>query len=157
MHTIQEQDQIQIAVTGTLDNGAVFMENGVDDPLVITVGSGTLPPSVEARLIGKSIGDIVKARVSPDEGFGPRLKDLLHKIPRSHFQETTTPKPGMLISQKVTKDGIEHTVPATVLEVDESTVLVDYNHPLAGHHLSYTVNIMAIEAPRGQTINYGQQ
>jgi FKBP-type peptidyl-prolyl cis-trans isomerase 2 len=148
MHTIQEQDQVQIAVTGTLDNGAVFMENGADDPLVITVGSGDLPPSVEARLIGKSIGDTVKARVSPDEGFGPRLKDLLHKIPRSHFQETTTPKPGMLISQKVTKDGVEHTVPATVLEVDESTVLVDYNHPLAGHHLSYTVNIMAIETPR---------
>lgn len=92
MHTIQEQDQIQIAVTGTLDNGAVFMENGVDDPLVITVGSGTLPPSVEARLIGKSIGDIVKARVSPDEGFGPQAERFTAQDSPFPFSGTNHPK-----------------------------------------------------------------
>ena len=41
--------------------------------------------------------------------------------------------------------GDEHKVPATIIEVNNDTVVVDYNHPLAGHHLTYDLTVTAID------------
>jgi FKBP-type peptidyl-prolyl cis-trans isomerase 2 len=54
------------------------------------------------------------------------------------------PKPGMILSLKTEKDGHELMVPATVIRATDSEVEVDYNHPLAGHHLPYIVTIIAL-------------
>ena len=50
----------------------------------------------------------------------------------------------MILSLKLEKDGKDHHVPATVMEVDSENVVVDYNHPLAGHHLTYEITILNI-------------
>ena len=51
----------------------------------------------------------------------------------------------MILSLKVERDGVDHQVPATVIEVHENSVVVDYNHPLAGHHLTYDITILDIQ------------
>ncbi len=50
----------------------------------------------------------------------------------------------MLLSQKIERDGVEQKVPLTVMEVKDDLVVVDYNHPLAGHHLTYDLTIIDI-------------
>lgn len=84
-------------------------------------------------------------RVPPEEGYGARQKMLVQEIDRNSFSSKVEPRPGMILSLKVKKDGNEHQVPATVMEVSEEKVIVDYNHPLAGHHLTYEVKILSIE------------
>ena len=73
------------------------------------------------------------------------MKELLHTLNRQSLSDKIKPEPGMILSQTMTKDGEEHTIPATILEVNDDTVLVDYNHPLAGHHLTYDLTVIAIE------------
>jgi len=58
----------------------------------------------------------------------------------------------MVVSLKVDKEGIEQKVPATVMSVEGSQITVDYNHPLAGHHLTYQVTLIEItERPRADS------
>jgi FKBP-type peptidyl-prolyl cis-trans isomerase 2 len=49
----------------------------------------------------------------------------------------------MILSLKVEKDGAEQQIPATVVEREGNSLTVDYNHPLAGHHLTYEVTLVS--------------
>jgi FKBP-type peptidyl-prolyl cis-trans isomerase 2 len=147
MCTIAERDIIAIAFTGKLDNGEIFIEVPPKKPMTLKLGESELPPTVELGVIGLKKGEKKKIRVSPDEGYGPRLKDLLHEVDKEHFTNRLEPKPGMLLSQKVERDGIEQQVPVTVIEVRDDKVVLDYNHPLAGHHLTYDLEIIDIIKP----------
>lgn len=144
MTIVTENKTIAITFIGKLDNGAVFIEVPTAQPMKIKLGDSELPPTVETALIGMKKGESRKIRVSPDEGYGPRLKDLLHEVPRKTFGDRIDPKPGMVLSQKVEKDGQEEKVPVTVIEVTDDLVMLDYNHPLAGHHLTYELTVVEI-------------
>ena len=50
----------------------------------------------------------------------------------------------MILSLAVEHDGETRQAPATVLAADANTVTVDYNHPLAGKAITYTVKLHAI-------------
>jgi FKBP-type peptidyl-prolyl cis-trans isomerase 2 len=142
---VENQDRITLTFIGKLDNGAVFMRAPADKPMSLRIGDAELPPSVEQTLIGMKIGETRTVRVDPDEGYGPRMKNLVHEVPRNTIEHRFEPKAGMLISQKVEREGKQHSVPATIIEVRDETVVLDYNHPLAGHHLTYELTIVAIE------------
>lgn len=147
MSTPQENDTIVITVKGALDNGEVFYVVDKENPMQVLLGESQLPPSVELAIKQMSKGDVQKIRVAPEEGFGPRQKELLQTIDSPEMVEKLKPAPGMIVSLKAEKDGEEHSVPATVMEVDGTKVIVDYNHPLAGHHLNYTVELLDILRP----------
>jgi len=143
--TPEANDIVIIAVTGTLDNGEVFYTVEKDDPMHLVIGESSLPPTLDSTILEMSAGDIRKVRVPPEEGFGPRQKDLLQVIESEEMVKKLQPKPGMIVSLKASKDGEERDVPATVMEVDGPNITVDYNHPLAGHHLTYTIEVLEIK------------
>ncbi|SHO50681.1 FKBP-type peptidyl-prolyl cis-trans isomerase [Desulfopila aestuarii] len=145
MSTIEKNDIVTIAFIGKLDNGAEFMTVTQENPMKVHVGASEMPPTVETALLGLKVGQTRKVRVSPDEGYGPRQKDLLQTIENPEFIEKIKPRPGMILSLKVEREGEEHQVPATVIEINDKSVVVDYNHPLAGHHLNYDITILDIQ------------
>lgn len=145
MVTIQTNDTIVLAYTGSLDNGDVFIEE--KDGMTISLGQSELPPTVESALIGMTVGESRTVRVPPEEGYGARQKELLQTIGRASLPPSIVPKPGMILGLKVVRDGEEVQVPATVMEVQDDTVLIDYNHPLAGHHLTYALRPLKIVSP----------
>jgi len=145
MSTIEKNDIVTIAFTGKLDNGAEFMTVTSDKPMNVNIGASEMPPTVESALLGLTVGQTIKIRVSPDEGYGPRQKNLLQTIDSPEFIVKIQPKLGMILSLKVERDGQEHQVPATVVEINENSVVVDYNHPLAGHNLNYEITVLGIQ------------
>lgn len=145
MKTIAKNCRVTISFEGKLDNGELFKTVTEKAPQSFMVGNLELPPTLERELMGLSIGDKKSVRVPPEEGYGARQKMLLHTVSRSNFGDKLDPKPGMILSLKIEKDGKEHQVPATIIEVSPQNVVVDYNHPLAGHHLTYHVTILNIE------------
>ena len=50
----------------------------------------------------------------------------------------------MILSLTIEKDGVDQQIPATVLAASNETITVDYNHPLAGRTITYTVKLHAI-------------
>ena len=136
---------VTLAFIGKLDNGEIFISMDEKEPLNTQIGSSDLPPTVEQELLKMTVGELRKIRVPPEEGFGQRQKDLLQTIDNQKMVDTIQPKPGMVLSLKIDKDGVEEKVPATVISVEGSQVTVDYNHPLAGHHLTYELKLLAIQ------------
>ncbi len=145
MIAITENSTISIAFVGKLDNGEVFKTVEEQKPLTIKLGTHELPPTLENALIGMHAGETKKVRLTPEEGYGHRQKMLLQELHIKTFGDKVQPKPGMILSLKVHKEGTEHSVPATVMEVKNDIVTVDYNHPLAGHHLTYEVQILDVK------------
>jgi hypothetical protein len=86
----------------------------------------------------------------PDEGFGPRKKDLVQTIDSEEMIKKINPKPGMILSLNIDKDGTEQKIPATIMEVSGSKITVDYNHPLSGHHLTYDLTLVDIIKPESK-------
>ena len=145
MKVVETNDVVTLTFTGTLDNGEPFMVRDSENPISITIGQSDLPPTVENAIIGLAVGGSSKVTVPPEEGYGARQKDLLQTITSKEFMERVNPKPGMIISLKTEKEGEEVDVPATVMEVNDSSVVIDYNHPLAGHNLTYDITVVSIE------------
>lgn len=146
MSQITEKSTITISYTGKLDNGEIFKTVTEEAPLTLTLGNQELPPTLENQLIGLTAGDTVKVRLTPEEGYGARQKLLLQTIDRKSLGQKIDPRPGMILSITVQKDGEQHQVPATVMEIKDDTIEIDYNHPLAGHHLTYNVTILSIQS-----------
>ncbi len=145
MAPIQDNAVATISFIGKLDNGEVFTDNTKENALKVTLGTSDLPPTLESAIKEMNIGQSIKVRVPPEEGYGPRQKLLLQEIDNKEFVDRVKPKPGMIINLTVDKDGQPTQVPATVMEVNDSIVTVDYNHPLAGHHLTYEVTLLNVE------------
>ncbi len=137
-------DMVVFTFTGMLDNGEVFITSDKDKPAQAILGNSDLPPTLESGIMEMQVGETRKIRVPPEEGYGQRLTDLVQTIDNQKLVGTLNPKPGMIISLKVDKEGVEQKVPATVMTVEGSQITVDYNHPLAGHHLTYNVTLVEI-------------
>lgn len=143
----QLNDLVIFSYTGLLDNGEIFLASEEGKPSQAVLGKADLPPTLEAGILSMQVGETKKIRVPPEEGYGLRLKELLQTIDNQQLVDTLKPKPGMIVQLRVNKHGIEQQVPATVMAVDGSRFTVDYNHPLAGHHLTYKLTLIEIAPP----------
>ncbi len=144
MAQVGSNDTVSVIYEGKLDNGDLFKTISKDKPLTITLGNGDAPPTLEQALLGMAVGEKKTIRVPPDESYGPRHKNLLQQVNIKTFADKITPKPGMILSLSVEKNGEPHQIPATVIEIQNDLVTVDYNHPLAGHHLTYDLTVIDI-------------
>jgi len=145
MQKAQFNDRVSIKYTGKLENGTTFQVISESEPLIITIGSHDVPPTLEQALVGMSIGDQKLVRLEPDEGYGIRRKDLLQTLNKESFGKKANLQIGTILSLSLEKDGQTHKIPATIVETNQDTIVVDYNHPLAGHNLFYDVTLIAIE------------
>ncbi len=144
MNPVQLLDTVSISYTATIPSGEVVESVPDNKPITLVLGSGRILKAVEASLMGMESGQTRTVHILPEDAYGPYYKALVHDVARSSFAGRIDPKPGMLLSLAIEKDGVEQQVPATVLAASSETVTIDYNHPLAGRTITYTVKLHAI-------------
>ena len=126
-----------------LANGELFDASLPDSPVCILCGRGDTIPGVEKRMLGMEPGETREFVVPPSEAFGPYDTALIRRIPRARVPEEFEVRAGRCIP--LPYRGTE--VMARVVSVDGDTVLVDMNHPLAGHPVHYRVTVVEVEEP----------
>ena len=139
-------DTVTVTYTASLDTGELIEKRDEKNPATVSIGSGALCKAVEACLFGMEPGQSRIIRVEPEDAYGPHHNELVQQIPLSHFQGKLDPKPGMVLSLSVERDGEQHKVPATITEVRDNSITVDYNHPLAGQVIVYEVSLISIHS-----------
>ncbi|MCI5167635.1 MAG: peptidylprolyl isomerase [Candidatus Electrothrix sp. GM3_4] len=139
-------DTVTVTYTASLDNGELIEKRDKKNPATVSIGSGVLCQAAEACLFGMEPGQRRVVRIDPEDAYGLHQKELVQQIPLAHFQEKLDPKPGMILSLTVDRDGEQHQVPATISKVHEDAITVDYNHPLAGRHIIYDIKLIAINS-----------
>jgi len=138
---INDESEVTLHYRITLEDGTVADSTFEESPITFSMGDGTLLTSVEKLISGMSQGDESTFTLEPDQGFGYPDSENLHRLPLDDFGEETLPVPGIIISFN-TPMGDD--IPGMVLEVEDGEVLVDFNHPLSGHTLSFEVQVVAV-------------
>jgi len=146
MKQVKENDTVVVSYIGMLDNETVFETINESEPKEIDLSDEKTAGPYKRNLIGMRVGEMRTVKLTPEEGeYGIRRADLLHQIPRIQFADKIEPKVGLVLSMNMESDGVTHQVPATIVEVSDELVTVDYNHPLAGHILKYEIKILDIK------------
>ena len=124
-----------------LTNGSIIESSFDDDPVEITMGNDDITDGMELAIFGLKEGDSQTLMLTPEQGFGLRDEDNIHDMPLSDFPEDLLPEAGMSYSFE-SPEGSD--IPGTVVSLKDNTVEIDFNHPLAGHEIVFTVKILGI-------------
>jgi FKBP-type peptidyl-prolyl cis-trans isomerase SlyD len=140
--TIQpENSHVIIKYTVKLENGEIVKgdpEEGLAHMEFVT-GYNQVIPGLERRLIGTSSGDKGEIHVPPEEGFGPYDPSLVQEKTFAEFPEGKNLEEGRWT--RATNPEHRVTFGYLVLEKKPDSVILDYNHPLAGKTLIYQVSV----------------
>jgi len=132
----------------TLDSGEEVDRSREGNPLSFITGTSQIIPGLEKELMGMEAGDNANITVEPDDAYGPAKEDLLHEIPRSQFPADVDIKPGI----KLQAQSPNGPIIILVKTVNDDTVTVDLNHPLAGQRLHFDIKIVEIREPSAQEL-----
>ena len=118
------------------DNDDNIIDQSDDGSFCYLHGASNIIPGLESALAGKLSGDELSVSIPPEEAYGVREDEKIQNVPREMFPPEQEIEPGMQFHAQ-SPDG--NTLVVTIAKVEEESVVVDGNHPLAGvHPVSYT-------------------
>ena len=123
-----------------LDEDGTELER-TESPVQITIGAEELLPALEAQLANMEPGETRTVVLKPKQAFGPVFSDRFLEVPLNMLDLDGEPSIGDTV--EVAEDG-EETCPGTIVEINDNTVLVDCNHPMAGKTLTFKLSIVSI-------------
>lgn len=139
MKTAEWGSYVKIQFSITLDDGRIVGIPKEKTQLNFKIGDGKVLPALEAQIVGMENKEIKKITISPEDGYGQYNKDLVLRVERKNFPHDINLTVGRTV-QYQNRDG--ERVNFVVNAVDEKTVTIDGNHPLAGLNLTYTVELL---------------
>jgi len=148
---IAQDSVVSIHYTLTSDAGDVIDSSSGGEPLAYLQGHGNLIPGLERELQGKKAGDKLKVRIAPQDGYGEHDAELVQEVPRTAFQGVSDIQVGMQF-QAQSNHG-PRTV--TITKIVGDAITVDGNHPLAGQHLNFDVEITEVRAATDEELSHG--
>lgn len=120
--------------------GSLIDATPEERPATFAMGDGSLLPGFEERLLGLRSGDQRCFVLEPTEAFGEHQSENIRQLPVAQFNDITL-EPGLLVSF-ASPDG---ELPGLVQSVQAETVTIDFNHPLAGRRIWFSVDIVGVE------------
>lgn len=133
-----------------LVDGTVIDSNFDQAPACFLVGDGSLLPGFEQTLLHLCAGDTVDVLLSPEQAFGAINPKNVQTLPRHKFKallaNSTDPVDVGTVLSFADPGGFE--IPGVVQSIDEETLVVDFNHPLAGRDIHFMAKIVAV-TPKG--------
>lgn len=130
-----------------LTNGTEIESSFDDEPMEVRMGHDDLTEGMELAIYGLKEGDSQTLTLTAEQGFGARDEDNIHPMPLSDFPEELKAETGMTYMFG-TPEGDD--IPGTVLAIHEEVAEVDFNHPLAGHELVFSVHILSVNNAHAQ-------
>lgn len=147
---IENRKVVTLEYTLTDETGEVLDTSKGSDPLVYLHGAGNIVPGLEVALMGKDEGESLKVTVAPPEGYGERDEELIETVPKDRFDDEE-----LEVGMQFQATGPEGPVMLTVLKVQNDTVTLDANHPLAGKTLSFDVTVLAVRDATLEELTHG--
>ncbi len=146
------QDQV-VSIYYTLKNdaGEVLDSSAEGEPLTYLHGHGNLIAGLERELTGRNTGDKLQVKIAPAEGYGEYDAGLVQRVPRRALKGVANVHVGMRLQAQT-----EHGARAvTVTQLTGDLVTLDGNHPLAGQHLNFEVEVGEVRAATAEELAHG--
>lgn len=112
----------------------IHTPNASYGPVTIILGEGHVIPGLEEVLLTMEVGEEREVDIPPEQAFGKRNRSLVTTVPLKEFRRHgLKPQAGMRI--EINEKW------ATIRSVSSGRVALDFNHPLSGKILTYTVSL----------------
>ncbi len=121
------------------------------NPLEFISGMGQIIPGLEKEIENLSSGEKVDVMVQPAEAYGEYNEEAVQVLPKEQFA-------GIDLVEGMTLYGTgedQQTVQVTVKTVADDGVTIDYNHPMAGRTLMFSVAILDVRAATEEELQTG--
>ena len=139
---IKNGDKVKIEYTGTLEDGTVFdSSERHGSPLEFEVGARHVIKGFENAVMGMEKGEEKSVTLHQEEAYGYHDEQLIKNVPKGKMPDGGEIKPGMLLGLSL-PNGAQ--VPARVVDVTDTEVIIDLNHPLAGKTLNFKIKVIDI-------------
>lgn len=152
-----QKDKV-IAVSYELEvEGKIADKASSEAPLEYIHGTGMLLPKFEAALDGKVAGDPFEFTLTPEDGYGVYNPKYLVALPIEAFQIDGKVHEELLVVGRtlpmLNSEG--QVVSGTVAAVDEKSVTMDFNHPMAGKTLHFTGKVESVREATEKELREG--
>lgn len=146
--TIAKDKMVSVTYELKLDgkDGDVFERAGKDSPLIFLYGSGMMLPAFESGLSDKNASDTFEISIAAADAYGEVNEEAIVDLPKNIFmvdgkidEELITP--GNTVPMMSTSG---QRMEGLVVSVNDDTVQMDFNHPLAGEDLHFTGEILDV-------------
>lgn len=136
---VEEGDLIKVDYTGTLEDGTQFDSSIGRSPLEFTAGAGQMIKGFDSAVIGMKLNEEKNIKLSPNEAYGEIKPEAIISVPIQQLIDAglNNPEVGMHI--------FASGVPATITEINDENVTVDFNHELAGKTLNFWIKVVEIK------------
>jgi FKBP-type peptidyl-prolyl cis-trans isomerase SlyD len=130
-----------------LGENEFFPSSGQPEEISFCLGWGTMPPGLEAAMLGMVVNNSKEVSLSPQEAYGEVDEELIMEVPRGDFDPDLDIALGQVFE---TQDEEGHPLYFMIKELRPDTVVIDFNHPLAGKTLevSFTVKEVREATPQ---------
>lgn len=139
------------------ENGDVIQKVDESRPFVQLFGAGTLLPAFEEKLNGLEKGDEFGFALSADEAYGQTNEEAIIELEKKIFEIDGVIDTEMVAEGKMITMQDQHGNPleGKVLAIKEESVIMDFNHPLAGEDLYFSGTILDIREATDEEISHG--
>lgn len=148
---VANETVVSFDYTLTDNDGKVIDSSNGREPLAYLHGKGAIIPGLEREMEGKQVGDEFQVSIAPQDGYGERNEALQQAVPRAQFDGVGDLEIGMQFRVN-TEEG---PMVINVVEIRDDEVIVDGNHPLAGVHLNFDVNIREVREATSDELAHG--
>lgn len=141
MTKVKANDTVKVHYTGKLTNGQIFDSSLEREPLQIELGKGMLIPGFENGLIDMEVNEKKTITIAMNDAYGDVNEAFFQKVPRASLPKDINPEVGLgLVGTN--PDGSQQQF--RIAKVEEDHVIIDANHPLAGHDLVFDLELVEI-------------
>ncbi|MEA1879758.1 MAG: peptidylprolyl isomerase [Campylobacterota bacterium] len=140
--------EYEVKEAGTTE---VVDSNKGGQPLEFIIGKGQIIPGLENALVGMNEGEKGDIMVNAAEAYGDVNPEAMQTLPKDQFEGVDLTEGMTLYGQG--EDG--QTVQVIVKSFDDKEVNVDFNHPLAGKDLMFSLTVLSAREATADEISSG--
>lgn len=152
--TVAKNDTVTVEYTGWFDNGTIFDTsnetvardagiydaNATYEPIEFQVGSGDVIEGFDSAVVGLKVNETREITIAPEDAYGEYDPTLIQPVNMSVLLEAG-------IDPQVNDTLYYGLNPVTIHSIpNNTTVMIDFNHPLAGKTLHFSLKVLKITA-----------
>lgn len=134
-------DQVSVHYTGKFADGSIFDSSVGEEPLVFTIGEGEIIDGFEEGVLSMSVGEKKTIIIEPEKAYGYRHDDMMIEVPLSEMPDELEFEVG---DELELTDENDEPMLVIVDQLNEDSVVLDGNPPLAGETLTFEIELLAI-------------
>jgi FKBP-type peptidyl-prolyl cis-trans isomerase SlyD len=147
----------ELSIDGKEEEAVMVEKVNNDHPFVFLFGMSGLPEEFEKQLLGLKVGETFDFTVSSEDGYGEIDESAIIDLPLDIFKvdgelDQEMLKPGNFLPMT---DGEGNRLQGKVLQVNDQSVRMDFNHPLAGMNMHFAGEVIGVREATPEELDHG--